>query len=91
MSGTRTKPDRMGLTQAHLWPRAGEGSVRRSLLGDRWLRRAVSTIGQTPEQQTEALTAAVAGKTFHDVMSDARDDRPSFAEWFICGRAARQY
>jgi DNA invertase Pin-like site-specific DNA recombinase len=40
----------------------------------------VSTIGQTLEQQTEALTAAGAGKIFHDVMSGARDDRPGFAE-----------
>lgn len=29
----------------------------------------VSTITQTMEQQTEALTAAGAGKIFHDVMS----------------------
>lgn len=40
----------------------------------------VSTISQTLEQQTEALTAAGAGKVFHDVMSGARDDRPGFAE-----------
>ena len=40
----------------------------------------VSTVGQTLEQQTEALTAAGAGKIFHDVMSGARDDRPGFAE-----------
>ena len=40
----------------------------------------VSTIGQTLEQQTEALAAAGAGKIFHDVMSGARDDRPGFAE-----------
>jgi DNA invertase Pin-like site-specific DNA recombinase len=40
----------------------------------------VSTIGQTLEQQTEALTAAGAGKVFHDVMSGARDDRPGFAQ-----------
>jgi len=40
----------------------------------------VSTIGQTLEQQTEALTAAGAGKVFHDVMSGARDDRPGFAD-----------
>ena len=40
----------------------------------------VSTIGQTLEQQTEALTAAGAGKIFDDVMSGARDDRPGFAD-----------
>ena len=40
----------------------------------------VSTIGQTLEQQTEALTAAGVGKIFHDVMSGARDDRPGFTE-----------
>ena len=40
----------------------------------------VSTIGQTLEQQTEALNAAGAGRIFHDVMSGTRDDRPGFAE-----------
>jgi DNA invertase Pin-like site-specific DNA recombinase len=40
----------------------------------------VSTIGQTLEQQTQALTTAGAGKVFHDVMSGARDDRPGFAK-----------
>ena len=40
----------------------------------------VSTIGQTLEQQTEALEAAGAGRVFHDVMSGVRDDRPGFAE-----------
>ncbi|MGE5695290.1 MAG: recombinase family protein [Candidatus Sericytochromatia bacterium] len=40
----------------------------------------VSTVGQTLEQQIEALAAAGAGKIFHDVMSGARDDRPGFAE-----------
>ena len=39
----------------------------------------VSTVGQTLEQQSEALTAAGAGKIFHDVMSGARDDRPGLA------------
>jgi DNA invertase Pin-like site-specific DNA recombinase len=47
----------------------------------------VSTIGQTLEQQTEALTGAGAGKIFHDVMSGARDDRPGFAE---CVRYLRE-
>ena len=40
----------------------------------------VSTIGQTLEQQTAALTAAGVDKIFHDVMSGARDDRPGFTE-----------
>ncbi len=47
----------------------------------------VSTIGQTLEQQSEALTSAGAGKIFHDVMSGARDDRPGFAE---CIRYVRE-
>ncbi len=47
----------------------------------------VSTIGQTLEQQMEALAAAGAGKVFHDVMSGARDDRPGFAE---CMRYLRE-
>jgi len=46
-----------------------------------------STIGQTLEQQTEALTAAGAGKIFDDVMSGARDDRPGFTE---CMRYVRE-
>ena len=40
----------------------------------------VSTLTQTLEQQTEQLTAAGAGRIFHDVMSGARDDRPGFTE-----------
>jgi DNA invertase Pin-like site-specific DNA recombinase len=40
----------------------------------------VSTVTQTLEQQTEQLSAAGAGKIFHDVMSGARDDRPGFDE-----------
>ena len=47
----------------------------------------VSTVDQTLEQQSEALTAAGAGKIFHDVMSGARDDRPGFAE---CMRYLRE-
>ena len=47
----------------------------------------VSTVGQTLEQQSEALTAAGAGKIFHDVMSGARDDRPGFTE---CMRYLRE-
>ena len=40
----------------------------------------ISTITQTLDQQTEQLTAAGAGKIFHDIMSGARDDRPGFTE-----------
>jgi DNA invertase Pin-like site-specific DNA recombinase len=39
----------------------------------------VSTIAQTLEQQNAALTAAGVTKTFSDVMSGARDDRPGLA------------
>jgi DNA invertase Pin-like site-specific DNA recombinase len=40
----------------------------------------VSTEGQTFEQQTAQLSAAGAGKVFHDVASGARDDRPGLAD-----------
>lgn len=40
----------------------------------------VSTLTQTLQQQEEQLTAAGAGKIFHDTMSGARDDRPGFTE-----------
>lgn len=36
----------------------------------------VSTVAQTLEQQNDALAAAGVTKTFSDVMSGARDDRP---------------
>ncbi|KQY02942.1 hypothetical protein ASD37_25685 [Mycobacterium sp. Root135] len=39
----------------------------------------VSTVAQTLEQQNSALTAAGVTKTFSDVMSGARDDRPGLA------------
>ncbi|MDT2008755.1 recombinase family protein [Rhodococcus opacus] len=39
----------------------------------------VSTVAQTLEQQQEALIAAGVTKTFSDVMSGARDDRPGLA------------
>ena len=39
----------------------------------------VSTIAQTLEQQNAALEAAGVTKTFSDVMSGARDDRPGLA------------
>ncbi|BBX43925.1 recombinase family protein [Mycobacterium simiae] len=39
----------------------------------------VSTVAQTLEQQNAALGAAGVAKTFSDVMSGARDDRPGLA------------
>jgi len=39
----------------------------------------VSTVAQTLEQQNAALEAAGVMKTFSDVMSGARDDRPGLA------------
>src|SRR5829696_8987423 len=39
----------------------------------------VSTVAQTLDQQNEALTAANVTKTFSDIMSGARDDRPGLA------------
>ncbi len=40
----------------------------------------VSTVAQTLDQQNEALHAAGVTKTFSDVMSGARDDRPGLAD-----------
>jgi DNA invertase Pin-like site-specific DNA recombinase len=39
----------------------------------------VSTVSQTLDQQNDALTAAKVTKTFSDIMSGARDDRPGLA------------
>ena len=39
----------------------------------------VSTVSQTLDQQNEALAAAKVTKTFSDIMSGARDDRPGLA------------
>jgi DNA invertase Pin-like site-specific DNA recombinase len=39
----------------------------------------VSAVSQTLDQQNEALTAANVTKTFSDIMSGARDDRPGLA------------
>jgi DNA invertase Pin-like site-specific DNA recombinase len=39
----------------------------------------VSTVAQTLDQQNAALTASGVSKTFSDVMSGARDDRPGLA------------
>lgn len=40
----------------------------------------VSTVAQTVDQQNDALIAAGVTKTFSDVMSGARDDRPGLAD-----------
>ncbi len=40
----------------------------------------VSTVAQTLDQQNAALEAAGVIKTFSDIMSGARDDRPGLAE-----------
>jgi DNA invertase Pin-like site-specific DNA recombinase len=39
----------------------------------------VSTVAQTLEQQNAALAAAGVAKTFSDIMSGAKDDRPGLA------------
>jgi DNA invertase Pin-like site-specific DNA recombinase len=39
----------------------------------------VSTVSQTIDQQNAALTAAGVTRTFSDVMSGARDDRPGLS------------
>jgi DNA invertase Pin-like site-specific DNA recombinase len=39
----------------------------------------VSTVAQTLDQQNAALAAAAVTKTFSDIMSGARDDRPGLA------------
>jgi DNA invertase Pin-like site-specific DNA recombinase len=52
------------------------GSALASRGGTRVGYTRVSTVAQTLEQQQAALDAAGAGKTFSDIMSGARDDRP---------------
>ena len=47
--------------------------------GTRFGYTRVSTVSQTLDQQNEALTAADVTKTFSDIMSGARDDRPGLA------------
>ncbi|WP_082694897.1 recombinase family protein [Mycobacterium lehmannii] len=47
----------------------------------------VSTVAQTLDQQNEALQAAGVTKTFSDVMSGARDDRPGLADLMAYVRA----
>jgi hypothetical protein len=40
----------------------------------------VSTVAQTLDQQEQALAAAGVSKTFSDIMSGARDDRPGLID-----------
>jgi DNA invertase Pin-like site-specific DNA recombinase len=47
----------------------------------------VSTVAQTLDQQQAALDAAGVVKTFSDMMSGARDDRPGLAELMAYVRA----
>ena len=47
----------------------------------------VSTVSQTLDQQNEALAAADVTKTFSDIMSGARDDRPGLAALIEYARA----
>jgi DNA invertase Pin-like site-specific DNA recombinase len=51
----------------------------RAPIGTRIGYTRVSTVAQTLDQQNAALTAAGVRKTFSDVMSGARDDRPGLA------------
>jgi DNA invertase Pin-like site-specific DNA recombinase len=52
---------------------------RREQGGTRIGYTRVSTVSQTIDQQNEALAAANVTKTFSDIMSGARDDRPGLA------------
>ncbi|MFA1706041.1 recombinase family protein [Mycobacterium intracellulare] len=56
-----------------------ENGVDRALIGQRVGYTRVSTITQTLDQQNDALTAAGVSKTFSDIMSGGRDDRPGLA------------
>jgi DNA invertase Pin-like site-specific DNA recombinase len=53
----------------------GSATARGSRIG----YTRVSTVAQTLDQQNQALEAAGVDKTFSDVMSGARDDRPGLA------------
>src|SRR6476659_8446822 len=52
---------------------------RREHRGARIGYTRISTVSQTLDQQNEALTAANVTKTFSDIISGARDDRPGLA------------
>ncbi len=54
-------------------------SIRAASAGARVGYTRVSTVAQTLEQQQTALDAAGVVKTFSDIMSGARDDRPGLA------------
>jgi DNA invertase Pin-like site-specific DNA recombinase len=54
-------------------------SARREERGPRIGYTRVSTVSQTLDQQNDALAAANVTKTFSDIMSGARDDRPGLA------------
>jgi DNA invertase Pin-like site-specific DNA recombinase len=58
---------------------AQETNARRPARGARIGYTRVSTVSQTLDQQNAALAAAGVSKTFPDVMSGARDDRPGLA------------
>ena len=49
----------------------------------------VSTVSQTLDQQNTALEAAGVTKTFSDIMSGARDDRPGLGESDTRGKRTR--
>ncbi len=49
----------------------------------------VSTVLQTLDQQNEALAAANVIKTFSDIMSGARDDRPGLPGQGFLGASRR--
>lgn len=60
--------------------RQGDSDARAASSGARIGYTRVSTVAQTLDQQNTALAAAGVTKTFSDVMSGARDDRPGLAE-----------
>jgi DNA invertase Pin-like site-specific DNA recombinase len=55
------------------------GTESREQRGTRIGYTRVSSVSQTLDQQNDALTAANVTKTFSDIMSGARDDRPGLA------------